>query len=444
MRKDDKMATQTLNTRIVTKCDTTANWANSSLVLLKGEQAIEITTSGACKVKIGDGVKTFKDLPYITMTPDEISTLITNNAVQSVSIASGTNNGTIKLTVDGTATDNIAVKGLGSAAYTNSGAYATAGHGHAISGITGLQTALDGKSATGHTHDDRYYTESEMNTKLAGKANSSHSHGAGDITSVNASAIQGTIDISHLPAGALERCVIVKDDTARLALTTANVQTGDTVKVTASGKMYFVVDDSKLNSEDGYEVYTAGSATSVPWSGVTGKPSTFTPSSHSHAISDVTNLQNTLNGKATSAQGAKADTAVQSVKINGSTTEYKSGTTVTLPAYPTTLPASDVSAWAKASTKPTYTKAEVGLGNVDNTADSAKSVKYAASAGACSGNSATATKLAAAKNFSISGGATAAAVSFDGSGAVALSVSSLNTDYLTNGSNTLIFNCGGA
>ena len=48
---------------------------------------------------------------------------------------------------------------------------------------------------------------------------------------------------------------------------------------------------------------------------------------------------------------------------------------------PTSLPASDVSAWAKAKTKPTYTKAEVGLGNVDNTADSAKSVKYATSAG---------------------------------------------------------------
>ena len=44
-------------------------------------------------------------------------------------------------------------------------------------------------------------------------------------------------------------------------------------------------------------------------------------------------------------------------------------------------PASDVYAWAKASTKPAYNKAEVGLGNVDNTADSAKSVKYAASAG---------------------------------------------------------------
>lgn len=48
---------------------------------------------------------------------------------------------------------------------------------------------------------------------------------------------------------------------------------------------------------------------------------------------------------------------------------------------PTSLPASDVSAWAKANTKPTYTKAEVGLCNVDNTADANKSVKYATSAG---------------------------------------------------------------
>ena len=49
--------------------------------------------------------------------------------------------------------------------------------------------------------------------------------------------------------------------------------------------------------------------------------------------------------------------------------------------FPPSMPASEVYSWAKASTKPTYTKAEVGLGNVDNTADSAKSVKYATSAG---------------------------------------------------------------
>ena len=57
--------------------------------------------------------------------------------------------------------------------------------------------------------------------------------------------------------------------------------------------------------------------------------------------------------------------------------------------FPTSMPASDVPAWAKAATKPSYSKTEVGLGNVDNTADSAKSVKYAASAG----NAATANAL---------------------------------------------------
>lgn len=123
------MATQTLNTRIALKADTTANWAKSTLVLLKGEQAIEITESGAYKIKIGDGVKTFSELPYATMTPEEISALIGDGLVQTIVLSTGTNNGTLKLTVDGKDTDNIAVKGLGSAAYTNSSNYATAAQG---------------------------------------------------------------------------------------------------------------------------------------------------------------------------------------------------------------------------------------------------------------------------------------------------------------------------
>lgn len=48
---------------------------------------------------------------------------------QTVKLASGTNNGTLKLTVGETITDNIAVKGLGTAAYTASNAYATAAQG---------------------------------------------------------------------------------------------------------------------------------------------------------------------------------------------------------------------------------------------------------------------------------------------------------------------------
>lgn len=94
--------------------------------------------------------------------------------------------------------------------------------------------------------------------------------------------ISGTIDLARLPAGALERLVTVTDQTARYALTTNDVQLGDTVKQSDTGVMYIVVDTSKLNSADGYSEYTAGSAASVPWSGVTSKPSSFTPSSHTH------------------------------------------------------------------------------------------------------------------------------------------------------------------
>lgn len=85
----------------------------------------------------------------------------------------------------------------------------------------------------------------------------------------------------------------------------------------------------------------------------------FAEKNHSHATSDITGLDTAL-----LAQGNKADSAVQSVKIG--TTEYKSGTTVTLPSYPTSLPASDVPSWAKQKTKPTYSASEIGLGNVGN------------------------------------------------------------------------------
>lgn len=81
------------------------------------------------------------------------------------------------------------------------------------------------------------------------------------------------------------------------------------------------------------KISNATNADAVPWSGVTGKPSTFTPSSHTHDDRYYT------------------ETEVDS-KLSG-----------------------------KANSSHTHTKNQVGLGNVDNTADSAKSVKYATSAG---------------------------------------------------------------
>lgn len=54
-----------LNTRIVSRNDSSANWAaNSTVVLLKGEIGIEFTADGKIKQKVGDGTKTWAQLPY--------------------------------------------------------------------------------------------------------------------------------------------------------------------------------------------------------------------------------------------------------------------------------------------------------------------------------------------------------------------------------------------
>lgn len=66
-------------------------------------------------------------------------------------------------------------------------------HTHVIADVTGLQTALDGKQASGsyaaasHTHaisdvTDLASTLSEIDAAISGKAASSHTHGGGDIS----------------------------------------------------------------------------------------------------------------------------------------------------------------------------------------------------------------------------------------------------------------------
>ena len=50
-----------------------------------------------------------------------------------------------------------------------------------------ITNALNGKANSTHIHDDRYYTETEMDSKLNGKANSSHSHSINDVTGLSTS-----------------------------------------------------------------------------------------------------------------------------------------------------------------------------------------------------------------------------------------------------------------
>lgn len=148
-------------------------------------------------------------------------------------------------------------------------------------------------------------TTASVQTQLNGKAPTAHSHDNSEIISVDASKITtGTIDIARLPHGALERVIVVADDTARFALTKADAQNGDVVKVESTLQMYFIVDDDHLDTEAGYEVFKAGTATSVPWAGVTDKPSTFPPSAHTHTMSEITDLYGIFGGATSAANGS--------------------------------------------------------------------------------------------------------------------------------------------
>lgn len=142
-------------------------------------------------------------------------------------------------------------------------------------------------------------------------ANAIHNHTDLDIISLDAGKLTGTIAIERLPVGALERLITVSTDEDRFALTANDIQKGDTVKVNSTGLMYFVIDDLQLDSENGYEQYTAGTATAVAWGGITGKPTTFVPSEHTHTTSDITGFPTAL----------KNPTEL-SITVNGTTTAY--------------------------------------------------------------------------------------------------------------------------
>lgn len=293
-----------------------------------------------------------------------------------------------------------------------------------------------------HTHDDRYYTEPEIDSKLSGKAASSHKHGAGDITSVNASAIRGVIAAANLPSfvdDVLEGYygpdrVFYKNHDASSGKY-SDAYTGETGKIYVdfntnktyrwSGSAYVVVSETIALGETASTAYR-GDRGKVAYDHAAAKGSAFanglykiTTNAQGHVTaatavqkSDITalgipaqdtNTWNALKGATTSTAGsagyAPAPAAgaanrylrsdgTWSVPPDNNTWNALKGATAGAAggAGYVAAPAKGQQgyflrgdgAWAAIS------KSTVGLDNVDNTADSAKSVKYATSAGSAS------------------------------------------------------------
>ena len=68
-----------IKTRIIIRNDSAENWAGSEVILEKGEPAIEYdAVNKTAKIKFGDGTSTFSELPFSTLTPTEINSVIGN------------------------------------------------------------------------------------------------------------------------------------------------------------------------------------------------------------------------------------------------------------------------------------------------------------------------------------------------------------------------------
>lgn len=193
-----------------------------------------------------------------------------------------------------------------------------------------IQDQLDAKAEDDEVvHNTGNESIAGVKTFSDGIAVSTVSGDGSGLTSLNASQITtGTIDIARLPSGALERCVVVESEAARYALTTDDVQKGDTVKqknTDNSYTMYFVVDDTKLDQAAGYEVYTAGSATSVPWSGVTSKPTTIS----GYGITDVKIESGTITLGSNTITPLTAGSTLDATKLSGTASINTTGKATT-------------------------------------------------------------------------------------------------------------------
>lgn len=83
----------------------------------------------------------------------------------------------------------------------------------------------------------------------------------------------GILDLSRVPKEARLDFRPVQNTEERLALTIDEIQNGDVVQEDSTGRMYFVIDDTKLGTEEAFKEFTVGS---IPWASVLNRPISLT------------------------------------------------------------------------------------------------------------------------------------------------------------------------
>lgn len=239
-----------------------------------------------------------------------------------------------------------------------------------------IKSALDGKSNTGHTHDDRYYTESEINTKLNAKANSSHTHTKAQITdfptsmpasdvyswakaaskpsytisevsgNLPASRISGTIAAANLPS--------YVDDVLEYASLSKFPTTGE------SGKIYTALDTNKIYRWGGSAYVVISETVALGATHSSAGYGDESRAAYNHSIKTSGNPHHVT--KTDVGLGNVDNTADSAKSVKYATSAGSAGSVAwsNVSGRPSSMPASDVYSWAKQPSKPSYTASEVG------------------------------------------------------------------------------------
>lgn len=162
--------------------------------------------------------------------------------------------------------------------------------------------------------------KSQFDAGLAGKAASTHGHALSDVSGLEAAlSAKAPLASPALTGSPTAPTAGSGTNTTQIA-TTAFVQ--QEITGFGAGDMARSVYDT---NNDG-KVDAAEAADSVPWAGVTGKPTSFAPATHSHSIAQVTGLQTALDEKAPLASPALMGTPTAPTAAVGTNTTQLANT----------------------------------------------------------------------------------------------------------------------
>lgn len=350
--------------------------------------------------------------------------------VSSVSLASGTNNGTVKLTVDGTTTDNIAVTGLGTAAYTSTTAYATAAQGTKADNampksggtFTGAVT-LYSDPTTNLGAATKQYVDAQLTSKIAAS---------------DAMVFKGTLGTNGTVT-AVPTTGVVAGDTYKVI--TAGTWAGSTCKV---GDMLIALNSGSVTADTTNWAYIPSgdeAVTTIQYSTTT---QNLTTSAQTGTITvgeaATKQVDTTISAASTSTKLPTSQAVATFVEGKGYVTTDKNVTNTlatTTKAYVTGTTSATTNTGTQVFDTGVYLDTTAGMltattfkGALQGNATTATSATSATSA-------TTATKFASAQSVALTGQVTGTASSTAG-WSVATTVAECSTDVLKQGSNTLV------